>query len=106
MAEPAAEGRGVPLRWVCPEGLVSRYATNMLVQHTDQEFLLSFYEAVPPVVLGSQEAREESLKSIESIDATCVARIIISAKRMPVFAEAIRSTLEHYNSIMLAQKEE
>lgn len=35
----------------------SVYATNVTVQHTPHEFVISFYEAHPPLIVGSQEER-------------------------------------------------
>ena len=33
-----------PLDWVVPDHIVARYATNMVVQHGENEFFISFFE--------------------------------------------------------------
>ena len=45
----------LPVNFLIPDNMVSRYATNLLVQHTEQEFVISYFEARPPVVLGGAE---------------------------------------------------
>jgi len=47
--------RGLPIKWQIPEDLISRYATNLVVQHTEHEFTISFFEAEPPILLGTPE---------------------------------------------------
>jgi hypothetical protein len=42
----------------------SVYATNITVQHTRHEFVISFYEAHLPMILGSEEEREAQLEAV------------------------------------------
>ena len=90
------EGRPLPVEWHSSENIVSRYATNMVVQHSDQEFIISFFEARPPLVLGKPEEIETTLSQIKSVRADCVARIIVSAGRMPEFVKVLQDTLANY----------
>lgn len=83
----------VPIEWCYPDNIVSRYATNMIVQHTEYEFILSFFEVQPPILLGSPEEKQEKALHIESIKAECVARIIVSAERMPNFVRVLQDNL-------------
>jgi hypothetical protein len=102
MAEQKAEGIYVPIEWYVPEDLVSRYANNIVVQYEEHEFIISFFEVRPPVLLGSSEEIKAKLEQVKSVRAECVARIIVAADRMPVFIEALQGNLEKY----LAQKSE
>lgn len=92
------EGRVVPINWYFPENIVSRYATNLLVQHSEHEFIISFFETRPPVLLGPPEEVKARLDQIDSVRAECVARIIIAAERMPEFVQVLRDNLERYLS--------
>lgn len=74
----------------------SVYATNITVQHTDHEFVISFYEARPPVVLGTPEERAEQLEAIDHVFAPCVARITVTASRMEGFVKALQDNYENY----------
>jgi hypothetical protein len=91
------EGRFLlPVEWHSSEDIVSRYATNMVVQHSDQEFIISFFEARPPLVLGKPEEIEAKLSQMKSVRADCVARIIVSTGRMPEFVKVLQDTLANY----------
>lgn len=92
----------VPLEWNVPDDLVARYATNMIVQRAENEFLLSFFEVKPPMLLGNQDEIIEHAKQIKSVRANCVAQIFIAADKMPSFIDALQKTLiktiEHIDS--------
>ncbi len=102
MAEREVEGIYVPIEWHVPEDLISRYANNIVVQHTEDEFIISFFEARPPLLLGPSEEIKAKLEQIKSIRAECVARIIVAAEKMPSVIEALQGNLDKY----LARKSE
>jgi hypothetical protein len=81
----------VPIEWYMPESLISRYATNMIVQHSEHEFIISFFDTPPPLILS--ESRIEELQKIKSIRATCVAQIIVAKDRMQGFVNAMQENL-------------
>ncbi|MGC9346586.1 MAG: DUF3467 domain-containing protein [Anaerolineae bacterium] len=78
----------------------SVYATNMTVQHTPHEFVISFYEAHPPVILGSPEEREAQLQAIDHVYAPCVARITVAASRMGSMIKALQENFESYQRLI------
>jgi len=84
----------VPLEWNIPDNLVARYATNMIVQRAENEFLISFFEVKPPLFLGNPNEIIEQAKQIKSVRANCVAQIFVAADKMPSFVEALQRTLE------------
>ncbi len=98
------EARQVSLKleWRIPEGLAGRYATNMVVQRTEHEFILSFFEAYPPMVIGSPDEIKAQLEQLETVRAECIARIIVAASRMPEFVEVLQKNLQH----SLSQREQ
>jgi len=74
-----------PIKWVIPDNLITRFATNMLVQSIeDKEYKISFFESKPPIVL------ESSASPPNEIIAECVASIIITDERMPGFIDALQ----------------
>lgn len=88
----AAGERQVPMVWGFPEDMISGYATNMLVQAGEHELYVSFFEAPPPVLLGP-----EDVKNLESVNAECIARIIIAPERMPEFIGVLQKQLDTFN---------
>jgi hypothetical protein len=93
VAEQEDRGVNLPIEWVIPEHIMSRYATNLVVQQTPHEFILSFFEAHPPVILGSPEERKATLERLKSIQVQCVARIIVAKERMPEFVKVLQEHL-------------
>jgi len=97
MAEPQL-GKGKQLRLVfdVPESITSRYATNIVVQHTEHEFIVSFFELEPPVILGSPEEVTEQLDRLTEVHTKCIARIVIAPERMQEFVNAMQENLHKY----------
>lgn len=58
-----------PLSFHIPEHVVSRYATNFVVQCTGQEFVLSFFEALPPFLLGDSPEENRAILE-EAVEST------------------------------------
>ena len=84
----------LPIEWNVPDDLVARYATNMVVQKTENEYIISFFEINQPIILAEPEKIEEYLKGLKSIRANCVARIIVAADKMPSFVSALDTNLK------------
>jgi len=83
----------LPIEWKVPAGLPLRYASNIVVQHTQDEFVLSFFEVAPPLVLGPDDER---LKQLRAISADCIARIVVSPRKYKEFLEAMRQNWDRY----------
>lgn len=86
----------VPIDWNYPENIISRYATNLIVQHSEHEFILSFFEVFPPVLLGSPDEQKKQAAEIKSIKSECVARVVVSADRMADFVRVLQDNLTQY----------
>ena len=77
------------LNWRIPEGIVSKYVTNILIQETPHEYIVMFFEAHPPVLLSEADL-EAQRREKPKIDAECVARIIVSRKRLKDFVDVLQ----------------
>jgi len=67
----------IPIDWHVPEGVMTPFATNMLVQTIETEFK-------PAIRLNKSDPLPESVR------ADCVASVIISANRLPKFVEVLQ----------------
>jgi len=76
---------------------VSRYANNMVIQHSDQEFIISFFEVFPPLLFGTPGDLDK-VAALKSVRGECVARVIVSAERLPIFIQALQTNLERFAS--------
>lgn len=83
----------VPLKWNVPEHIEAQYATNLVVQYIENEYLLSFFVVKPPIIIGEPEVVAEKLGELESVEATCIAQIMVASEKMPGFLEALQSNL-------------
>lgn len=88
--------RQLPLEWRVPDDMSCQYATNLLVQHTDHEFVIQFFRAMPPLVVGSPDEVKTQLAEIESVNAECVARVVVAASRMPEFVDVLQQNLQRF----------
>jgi hypothetical protein len=98
MDESEGVAKVVPIEWQIPDDVVPRYATNMLVQHTEHEFIISFFETWPPAILGTPEDMKAQIEAVRSLPARCVGRVIVAADRMPGFLRALQENLEKYRA--------
>ena len=86
----------VPIEWHISEDLDSKYATNLVIQHSEHEFIIDFFEMRHPLILGNPQQVREQREKLESVRAECVARIIVSPDRMQEFIDAIQANLDKY----------
>ena len=84
----------IPIDWRFPEDLETRFANHMLVQYDQSEFHISFFEVLPPLLMGTDEDQSKTLQSLKSIPAKCVSRIVVSKERMPVFVKGLQEHVE------------
>ncbi len=88
----------LPVDWHVSENIQSRYATNIVAQPIQHEFVISFFEAQPPIFIGTPEENKTRYQELGAIRAECVARIIVAAERLPEFIEALQTTLAAYSA--------
>jgi hypothetical protein len=96
--EEKGEERNIslPIEWDVPTNIQSRYATNIVVQASQHEFVLSFFEAQLPIFLGLPEEKKNHLEQVGKVHAVCVGRIIVAADRFQDFVDAMQITLNDY----------
>lgn len=93
MVEPRHGSIQLPLEWHVSPDVVSRYATNMVIQVGANEFILSFFEAIPPVMIFTPEEQGGQISQVRSVRAECVARLIVAAEKMPEFVRVLSAAV-------------
>ena len=63
------------------------YVTNVAVQRTEHEYILSFFEVLPPLLFGTPEAVMQQIGGMQHAPTRCVARVVIARTRMKEVAE-------------------
>lgn len=79
--------------WNFPDDLLSGYATNILVQSGDQELYVSFFEIQHPVLL-----KPEDITKVESVNAECIARIVVTPERLTLFIDVLQKQLTAFKA--------
>jgi hypothetical protein len=97
-APPDDEAVPIPIEWYVPEGIVSRYANNFVIQQNEHEFILTVFESVPPILLGPPDEVRAKAEEIKSIRATAIARIVLAPGRLAELNGILESALETYRA--------
>lgn len=84
----------VPLEWHVPEGVMTPFASNMVVQFTEGMFKLSFFEIKPPIQFGSSPTPPSSIR------ADMVASVFILPDKIPTMLKTLGEQLDKYNARM------
>lgn len=92
------ESREVRIVFDVPEGIRTQFATNLVAQHTDHEFIVTFFEVLPPILVGTPEVQKQQVEAIKEVRGTCLARIVIPASRMPDFIQVLQENHRRYLS--------
>jgi len=79
-----------------PQDVQCQYATNLVVQRSDHEFLVSFFHVLPPLLAGPAEEVKAKLDEVSAVRAECVARVIVAAGRMREFVDVLQRSLDSY----------
>jgi hypothetical protein len=79
----------LPIDWQVPAGVISRYVTHLVVQGTEHEFFLSFFEARPPLIFGP-------LPDEVTVPAECVARIVLTPERLAEFVGVLQDAVDRH----------
>lgn len=87
-----AKGIEVPIKWYVPDTIITRFASNMVIQTLEHEFKLSFFEANP-------EIRTDPIAPpLAEVRADCVASVIVNIAKMPGFIAALQKQMDLYNA--------
>jgi len=82
----------VPIKWYVPDTIITRYASNMLVQILEHEIKLSFFEIKPEFRL------DPNMTPPPEVIAECVASVIVSPAKFPKFIEAMQKQFARYTA--------
>jgi hypothetical protein len=86
------------LQYVIPENLIAAYADQFFVSHTEEGFVLTFYQNQHPA-----DMREASLGKARTMKSMCVARIIVPPKQMDKIIDAL---ITNWNRFMDKEDEQ
>lgn len=79
---------------VFPEGQLGMFSNFATIQRDRKDFHLSFFQIHPPVIIGDDQRVDETFNSIQSVDAQCLARIVMSEDRIRGLITALTDQLK------------
>jgi hypothetical protein len=91
------EGRLVPVVWENVDGVPVLLANQFIIQHFQDEFILTMGQMVPPTLLGAEEQREAQLRAIERVTVRPLARIAFTRARLTELIETLAAHRERYD---------
>jgi hypothetical protein len=100
------EGREVPVVWENVDGVPVFLANQFIIQHYQDEFILTLGQMVPPALLGDEQAREAQLREIEQVTVRPLARLVFTRARLIEFIQTLEAHREKYDQIQQARDEE
>ena len=80
----------VPIERHIPEDLPVLWSNNFVIQHTEREFILTFFQITPPILL---EPTAEDLDAIKSVRAIAVARIALTPQTAHELLEVMQTNI-------------
>lgn len=86
---------------IYPETLHTHFVSSLVVQHQPEYFILSFFELWPPPILGeTEDDRLAALNAVDRVDATCVARLVVTPAMMREFIQVMSDNVERYDAMI------
>jgi hypothetical protein len=98
--------REVPVVWENLDSVPVLFANQFIIQHYQDEFILTVGQMVPPAILGDEEAREAQLEEIEQVSAKPLARIAFTRERLRELVNSLAAHGEKYDRIRQARDDE
>lgn len=90
--------KSVKINRVYPSDLHSHFINNVLIQHQQDHFVVSFFEVWAPAILGiSENERIKELEAINMVDAKCVARLVFTPSKMKEFLKALEENVSNFD---------
>ena len=95
--ETAQEEPKLSIKWNIPETIITRFASNMVVQNIEGYFKLSFFELKPEIHLTTPKTPPTE------IVADCVGIVIVPPDKLPAIIEVLAKQLQQYQAAIQAQ---
>jgi hypothetical protein len=100
------EGRQVPLVWENLDGVPVLLANQFIVQHFQDEFIITVGQTVPPALSGDEQARTAQLQQVKQVTARPIARVAFTRARLIELVHQLEAQREVYDQIQEARDEE
>jgi hypothetical protein len=97
VADEGKESLQVPVVWTDVDETPILFANQFVSQFQPGEFVLTFGQVSPPVLLGSEEERREQALRLRWIPIKAIARVGLTRARMEELIGVLRDNLENHD---------
>ncbi len=98
--------RQVPLTWVDVDDVPVFFANQFIIQHHQDEFILTIGQMVPPPLIGTIEEREDQLEQLDFVPVKPLARIAFTRARLLELVQALAGNGEIYDRTQQVRDEQ
>jgi hypothetical protein len=95
---PDGEPVEIPFLFIGIEDAPILFSNLQIVQHEDQEFVITFGQYTPPLALGDPERVEEEMRKYPHVAVKTVARIAMTPKRLERFIDALQRNYDKWKA--------
>ena len=88
----------VPLVIIGAEDTPIYFANQFVVQHEQKEFIITFGQCSPPLLLGSPEEKRDAAKRIPYVPIKVVARVGLTPERMEELIKVLQTNFRNYQA--------
>ena len=84
------------IKWAIPDSIRTDHATHIVLQQQGSEFVWLFFELQGPVLMGTLEEQLREYHKLASIEARCVAKIVMSVENITLAAKDFLEVLSRF----------
>ena len=95
----SSKGKFVEVRREYPDENITKFTNDLAIQFDDENFILSFFEILPPMLLGSDEKElQKQMSKIKYVNAHCVSIDTDLSQTSPWFIDVLVNNYEKYQA--------
>ena len=94
----------LPIVYVGLEDVPILFGNHFIIQHEQNEFILTAGQLTPPILLGTPEERLEQAKKLSYVPVRVVARLGFTRQRLEELIEALQENLRAYDERQKGQR--
>lgn len=88
------DGIALPLVWIDPDSIEIQFVNQLVVQHQGDEYILTFGQQSPPMLMGTLEERKGQAEKIPYVPIRTAVRLGTTTKKMREFVNVLGRFLE------------
>jgi hypothetical protein len=87
----------VPVLFVGVDDTPILYGNQFVIQHQQNEFILTVGQIAPPMLLGTEEQQREQAKQLDYVAVKVVARLAFTRARLQELIDLLQTNMANYD---------